>query len=63
MCVLPHQLFTDNETNRYLISGETDRLKYNEDGSQDVYIQKNNPDKVKESNWLPAHGDLFSLQE
>jgi hypothetical protein len=25
--------------------------------------KKNNPDKVKELNWLPAYGGLFSVQE
>ncbi len=37
------------------------RLKYNEDGSLDVYIQKENPGEDNGSNWLPAYDGLFSL--
>jgi hypothetical protein len=62
MYKLPEQLFIENEINRYVISSATEGLKYNEDGSLDVYIQKENPGKDKESNWLPAHDGLFSLQ-
>ena len=29
-------------------------LKYNEDGSLDIYIQAESPGADKESNWLPA---------
>ena len=28
-------------------------LKYNDDGSLDVYLQKDSPGADKESNWLP----------
>lgn len=62
MYKLPEQLFIENEINRYVISSATEGLKYNEDGSLDVYIQKDNPGKDKVSNWLPAHDGLFSLQ-
>lgn len=62
MYKLPEQLFIENEINRYVISSATEGLQYNEDGSLDVYIQKENPDKDKESNWLPAYDGLFSLQ-
>jgi len=62
MYKLPEQLFIENEINRYVISSATEGLKYNEDGSLDVYIQKENPGKDKISNWLPAHNGLFSLQ-
>jgi hypothetical protein len=37
-------------------------LKYNSDGSLDIYIQHDNPGKDKESNWLPAPSDItFNL--
>ena len=62
MYKLPEQLFIENEINRYVISSATEGLMYNEDGSLDVYIQKENPGKDKVSNWLPAHDGLFSLQ-
>ena len=62
MYKLPEQLFIENEINRYVISSATEGLKYNEDGSLDVYIQKKNPGIGKESNWLPAHDGIFSLQ-
>lgn len=62
MYKLPEQLFIENEINRYVISSATEGLHYNEDGSLDVYIQKENPGKDKVSNWLPAHDGLFSLQ-
>jgi hypothetical protein len=62
MYKLPEQLFIENSINRYVISSATKGLKYNKDGSLDVYIQKDSPGKDKESNWLPAHDGLFSLQ-
>ena len=36
-------------------------LKYNKDGSLDVYIQRDPPGKDRESNWLPAPAGEFSL--
>jgi len=62
MYKLPEQLFIENEICRYIISSSTEGLKFNEDGSLDIYIQKENPGAVKESNWLPAHDGPFSLQ-
>ena len=62
MYKLPEQLFIENEIDRYIISSATEGLKYNDDGSLDVYIQKENPGAEKESNWLPAHDGPFSLQ-
>lgn len=62
MYKLPEQLLIENEINRYVIGSATQGLKYNDDGSLDIYIQKDNPGKEKESNWLPAYNGKFSLQ-
>ena len=42
-----------NPLNRFAI-GDRDALKFNPDGSLDLYIQHVNPGADKESNWLPA---------
>jgi hypothetical protein len=49
------QLLIDNPINRYLVNGLTlPDLKKNADGSFTIYMQKDSPGAVKESNWLPA---------
>jgi hypothetical protein len=47
------QLFTANPIDRFAI-GDRDKLSFNEDGSLDLYIQRDMPDAEWKSNWLPA---------
>lgn len=52
--------FVDNPINRYDIAAWMP-LKYNADGSLDIYIQRDSPRKDKEPNWLPAAEGDFSV--
>jgi hypothetical protein len=47
------QFFADNPINRYAI-GDRDKLKFNDDGSLTLYIQRESPGQDKQSNWLPT---------
>jgi hypothetical protein len=49
-----------NPIRRFAI-GDRNNLKKNADGSVDIFIQKDNPGKDKESNWLPAPDGPFNL--
>jgi hypothetical protein len=52
--------FIPNPINRYAI-GDRDPLKFNADGSLDLYIQSDSPGPDKESNWLPSGAGLLNL--
>jgi hypothetical protein len=46
--------FVDNPLNRYLLNDRSD-LKYNDDGSLDIYVQSSPPaDSDQVNNWLPS---------
>ncbi|WP_050769495.1 DUF1254 domain-containing protein [Blastopirellula marina] len=55
------QLLIENPINRYLINSPMlPEMQLNEDGSLTLYIQKDNPGKDKEANWLPApNGPIY----
>jgi hypothetical protein len=52
--------FAKNSINRYSL-GDRDKLQYNEDGSVDIYIQRQNPGRDKMANWLPTPSGKFNL--
>lgn len=52
--------FIANPINRFAI-GDRDKLKFNPDGSLDLYIQDQNPGPDHESNWLPSGNGIFNL--
>jgi len=56
---IPKFYLVANPINRYSIGDRTPGLKYNSDGSLDIYMQHESPGPDKESNWLPApEGDF-----
>jgi hypothetical protein len=56
----PDGFFVANPVNRYAI-GDRDPLKFNADGSLDLYISRDAPEGGKEGNWLPAPEGAFNL--
>ena len=53
--------FHDNPLRRYSLGTKNKNLKYNADGSLTLYAGARSPGADKESNWLPAPEDTFSL--
>ncbi len=49
-----------NPINRFAI-GDRDNLKFNQDGSLDIFIQHQSPGEDKKSNWLPAPEGRFQV--
>jgi hypothetical protein len=54
-------LFEPNKLNRFSLGTKSKSLKYNPDGSLTLYYQNESPGADKESNWVPAPKDEFSL--
>jgi DNA sulfur modification protein DndE len=50
----------NNPLNRYALNSLSP-LKYNPDGSLDLYLQRESPGSDKESNWLPVPKENFNL--
>lgn len=55
----PEFYLIDNPINRYSIGDRTPGLVYNDDGSLDLYIQRESPGAEHEANWLPAPAGDF----
>jgi hypothetical protein len=51
---------TENALNRNAI-GDRDELKFNADGSLDLFFQHESPGPDKDSNWMPAPAGAFNL--
>ncbi len=56
-----HGFLVANPINRYSIGDRTKGLKFAEDGTLTIYLQKQSPGKDKENNWLPAPDAPFRL--
>lgn len=56
----PEGFFAENKLNRNALRSR-DPLRYNRDGSLDIYIQHEEPKKNRLNNWLPAPTGRFNL--
>jgi hypothetical protein len=54
-------LFGPNKLNRFSLGTKNKSLTYNADGSLTLYFQNESPGRDKETNWVPAPNDVFSL--
>jgi hypothetical protein len=54
-------LFEPNALNRFSIGTKSKSLKFNPDGSLTLYYQHESPGPDRETNWVPAPEDEFSL--
>ncbi len=50
----PDRLLVDNELNRYSLGDRSENMKFNKDGSLDIYMQSEAPSEDKMGNWLPT---------
>jgi hypothetical protein len=57
----PDLNLVDNPINRYSIGDRTKGLKYGDDGSLTIYIQKDDPLGDKTANWLPSGNGYFHM--
>ncbi len=53
--------FVDNRLKRYAVGDRTPGLKWNVDGSLDIWVGNHSPGTERESNWLPAPPGPFQL--
>ncbi len=58
---LPARHLVANPIHRYSIGDRTKGLRYNEDGSLDIYVQHTSPGADKEANWLPAPAGAYDV--
>ncbi len=56
----PDYFLVPNSINRYAIGDRTEGLKYNADGSLDIFVQHEPPEEGQ-SNWLPAPEGDFNI--
>jgi len=56
-----HHIFETNDLNRYSLGTKNETLKFNSDGSLTIYAGAAFPGEDKESNWIPAPDETFSL--
>ena len=56
-----HHFFYPNDLKRYSLGTKNKSLKYGDDGSLTLYVGNASPGADKESNWIPAPAEAFSL--
>jgi hypothetical protein len=56
----PEGFFVPNPLDRVDLS-QRSKFNFNDDGSLDLYLQKDSPGKDKESNWLPSPAGNFGM--
>lgn len=62
MYELPSVMLYDNPMNRYQMGPQIESMRYNDDGSLEIYIQHQAPKhKLRIGNWLPSPAGKFVL--